>query len=112
MVITDTPYSEAAFKSIAPTILPRRISSLALIVLLYTAATPFAPISWLTGPVSLSGTYFLDRVLAGIVLFCAFYFRTSNLNQSRVSPLSGCLSPRLEPLRPTLLASDFATPFV
>jgi hypothetical protein len=84
MVTTNTPYSDTAFKSIAPTILPRRIFSLALIVLLYTAATPFAPISWLTGPVSLSGTYFLDRVLAGIVLFCAFYFRMSNLNTSQL----------------------------
>lgn len=56
-------------------ILPRQLSSLMLIALLYTAATPFSPISWLTGPVMLSGTFFLDRLVAGLVLFCAFYFQ-------------------------------------
>jgi len=56
-------------------ILPRQFSSIMLVALLYTAATPFSPVSWLTGPVMLSGTYFLDRMVAGLVLFCAFYFQ-------------------------------------
>ncbi|KAK4156061.1 hypothetical protein C8A00DRAFT_41438 [Chaetomidium leptoderma] len=73
MVTVNTEKPEAAFGS--SSILPRRISSLALVVLLYTAAVPFSPLSWLTGPVVFTGTYFLDRVLAGIILFCAFYFQ-------------------------------------
>ncbi|KAL2135491.1 hypothetical protein VTI74DRAFT_8350 [Chaetomium olivicolor] len=56
-------------------ILPRQFSAILLIILLYTAATPFSPLSWLTGPVALSGTYFLDRMVAGLILFCAFYFQ-------------------------------------
>ncbi|EAQ87325.1 predicted protein [Chaetomium globosum CBS 148.51] len=75
MTTTKTPPSPAAAALNDTSILPRRIASIALVVLLYTAATPFAPVSWLTGPVSLSGTYFLDRLVAGLVLFCAFYFQ-------------------------------------
>ncbi|KAK4034670.1 hypothetical protein C8A01DRAFT_49004 [Parachaetomium inaequale] len=73
MVTTKTPPTDR--DSSAPLILPRQISALMLVALLYTAATPFSPISWLTGPVALSGTYFLDRLVAGLVLFCAFYFQ-------------------------------------
>jgi hypothetical protein len=75
MTTTTTPPSPAAAALNSTSILPRRIASLALVALLYTAATPFAPISWLTGPISLSGTYFFDRLVAGLVLFCAFYFQ-------------------------------------
>jgi hypothetical protein len=73
MVTTSTPNTDALLNGTA--ILPRRIFSLLLVVLLYTAATPFSPISWLTGPIALSGTYFFDRLLAGLILFCAFYFQ-------------------------------------
>ncbi|KAK4182968.1 hypothetical protein QBC35DRAFT_508985 [Podospora australis] len=69
----ETPYSDRAFST--QSILPRQLSSLVGIVLLYTAATPFNPVSWLFGPVELSGTYLFDRLLAGILLFCAFYFQ-------------------------------------
>jgi hypothetical protein len=58
-----------------PAILSRQLSSFALIVLLYTAATPFSPISWLTGPIDMAGTYLADRLLAGIILLCACYFQ-------------------------------------
>jgi hypothetical protein len=73
MTTTSTSGGSAAFKSTS--ILPRRVASLALIVLLYTAANPFTPITWLTGPVSMSGTFLLDYFLAGIILFCACYFQ-------------------------------------
>ncbi|KAK3902645.1 hypothetical protein C8A05DRAFT_15316 [Staphylotrichum tortipilum] len=61
--------------SSGPSILPRRVSSLALVILLYTAATPFSPISWLTGPLEMSGTYLADRLLAGLILLGACYFQ-------------------------------------
>ncbi|KAK3294095.1 uncharacterized protein B0H64DRAFT_324988 [Chaetomium fimeti] len=57
------------------TLLPRQLTALALTALLYTAATPFTPLTWLTGPMHLSGTLFLDRLAAGLVLFSAFYFQ-------------------------------------
>ena len=73
MVTTHTPHTDAALNSTS--ILPRQFSSVILVALLYTAATPFSPLSWLTGPVEFSGTYFLDRILSGLILFCAFYFQ-------------------------------------
>ncbi|KAH6634630.1 hypothetical protein B0J18DRAFT_26166 [Chaetomium sp. MPI-SDFR-AT-0129] len=65
------------FTPVSPTswIAPRQVSSIFLIILLYTAATPFAPVSWLTGPVEMSGAYVLDRLVAGIILACACYFQ-------------------------------------
>ncbi|KAK3315978.1 hypothetical protein B0H66DRAFT_274439 [Apodospora peruviana] len=54
-------------------ILARQFSSFPLIILLYTAATPFSPFSWALGEIS--GTFLFDRLLAGLVLFCAFYFQ-------------------------------------
>ncbi|KAK3987103.1 hypothetical protein QBC44DRAFT_246595 [Cladorrhinum sp. PSN332] len=72
---TNTNSAPSSSSTTPPRILPRQLSSLFLIVLLYTAATPFNPISWLTGSILLSGTYFFDRLLAGILLFCAFYFQ-------------------------------------
>ncbi len=58
-----------------PSVLPRQLSALALIPLLYTAAMPFTPLTWLTGPANLAGTYLFDRLLAGLILFSAFYFQ-------------------------------------
>ncbi|KAK4654972.1 hypothetical protein QC762_405720 [Podospora pseudocomata] len=60
-----------------PSILPRQFFSVILIILLYTTASPFTPISWVLGSdtLHLSGTYFLDRIFSGLVLFSAFYFQ-------------------------------------
>lgn len=51
----------------------RKCSAVALILLLYTAATPFSPIAWLTS--SIEGSLFLDRLLAGALLVAAMYFQ-------------------------------------
>ncbi|KAK4194329.1 hypothetical protein QBC40DRAFT_290971 [Triangularia verruculosa] len=71
----STPYTDAALNP--PSLLPRRFFSLILIVLLYTAASPFTPISWALGSdtVYLSGTYLFDRLFSGLILFAAFYFQ-------------------------------------
>ncbi|KAF2728637.1 hypothetical protein EJ04DRAFT_389540, partial [Polyplosphaeria fusca] len=53
----------------------RQFSSLPLIILLWTAASPFTPISWLL--FSLEGAYLFDRFVAGILLLCACYFQFS-----------------------------------
>ncbi|KAK3941425.1 hypothetical protein QBC46DRAFT_102067 [Diplogelasinospora grovesii] len=70
-VDTTTPRSYSGPPS-ASAILTRQFSSLLLIVLLYTAATPFQPFSWL---VQVPGGFLFDTLLAGIILFCAFYFQ-------------------------------------
>ncbi|KAF5876347.1 uncharacterized protein Bfra_002752 [Botrytis fragariae] len=51
----------------------RKFSAVAMIVLLYTTATPFSPIAWLTS--SIEGSLFLDRILAGALLFAAMFFQ-------------------------------------
>ncbi|KAM0157222.1 hypothetical protein ACHAQE_006022 [Botrytis cinerea] len=51
----------------------RKFSAVAMIILLYTTATPFSPIAWLTS--SIEGSLFLDRLLAGALLFAAMYFQ-------------------------------------
>jgi hypothetical protein len=51
----------------------RKASAIGMIILLYTAATPFSPIVWLT--TELEGSFFLDRLLAGVLLFSALYFQ-------------------------------------
>jgi hypothetical protein len=50
----------------------RRVSSIALAILLYTAAQPFTPAYWLF---NIEGALLLDRFLAGILLFSALYFQ-------------------------------------
>jgi hypothetical protein len=65
----------------------RRFSSVPMIVLLYTAATPFTPIAWIS--YSLEGSYFLDRLLAGILLFSAVYFQWQLAAQTH--PVAICL---------------------
>ncbi|PVI02553.1 hypothetical protein DM02DRAFT_612802 [Periconia macrospinosa] len=51
----------------------RQFLSFPLIILLYTAAVPFSPISWLVG--GLEGAYLFDRFVAGLLLLCACYFQ-------------------------------------
>src|SRR5438046_5779328 len=50
----------------------RKISAIVLIVFLYSAATPFSPISWV---IQAEGGFLLDRLFAGILLFSALYFQ-------------------------------------
>jgi len=54
-------------------LLGRRVFALPLIVLLWTAATPFTPVSWFMG--SFSGALIVDRFVAGLALLCACYFQ-------------------------------------
>lgn len=52
----------------------RRISAVALGIYLYTATTPFAPISWVTQPdyiTYLDGPRFIDRILSPVLLMGA-----------------------------------------
>jgi hypothetical protein len=51
----------------------RKASSVVMILLLYTTATPFGPMSWLLGEIE--GSFLLDRFLAGVLLFSALYFQ-------------------------------------
>jgi hypothetical protein len=51
----------------------RKFSAFAMILLLYTAATPFSPIVWITYEVE--GSFFFDRFLSGVLLFSAMYFQ-------------------------------------
>ncbi|KAK3394953.1 hypothetical protein B0H63DRAFT_62772 [Podospora didyma] len=92
MVTYDDKPTPAGTPSSA-SIAARQFSSILLIALLYTAATPFSPFSWLLGPVANSGSYLFDRLLAGILLFCAFYFqwRLASLRRNLVIvlPLPG-----------------------
>ncbi|KAH9885943.1 hypothetical protein F4778DRAFT_492383 [Xylariomycetidae sp. FL2044] len=50
----------------------RRLSSVVLAVFLYSAATPFAPISWVF---PMEGGFFIDRLCAGLLLIIACYFQ-------------------------------------
>lgn len=50
----------------------RKASAVAMIIFLYTAATPFSPIGWAIGA---EGAFLLDRFLAGLLLFAAMYFQ-------------------------------------
>ncbi len=51
----------------------RKASAVGMIILLYTTATPFSPIAWLTS--EFEGSFFLDRLVAGALLFAALYFQ-------------------------------------
>jgi hypothetical protein len=74
-MVQRAPPQEA--RSSGPTLIKstavRKVSAVALIVLLYTAATPFSPIAWLT--FDIEGSFLLDRLLAGAILFAAMYFQ-------------------------------------
>jgi hypothetical protein len=65
----------------------RKFSSIPMIILLYTAATPFSPISWIS--YDLEGSFFLDRLLAGVLLFAAVYFQWQLAAQTY--PVAICL---------------------
>lgn len=68
----------------------RKASSVGLIILLFTAATPFTPVSWL---IQGEGSFIFDRLCAGIVLFSACYFQwriaSLTLPVLITSPVSG-----------------------
>lgn len=51
----------------------RQFLSFPIIVLLWTAAVPFSPVAWVTGPIE--GALLFDRFVAGIILLCALYFQ-------------------------------------
>ncbi|KAF2476862.1 uncharacterized protein BDR25DRAFT_300019 [Lindgomyces ingoldianus] len=51
----------------------RQVLSIAVAILLWTAAIPFTPISWLIGEIE--GAFLIDRFIAGIALLCALYFQ-------------------------------------
>jgi hypothetical protein len=55
-----------------PNITLRRISAVAIAILLYSAAVPFTPFSWLFPA---AGASLLDTFCAGIILLCACWFQ-------------------------------------
>ncbi|KAF2789774.1 hypothetical protein K505DRAFT_328016 [Melanomma pulvis-pyrius CBS 109.77] len=57
----------------ASSVLLRQFSSFPLVLLLWTAATPFTPTAWLLG--DFSGAMIVDRFVAGLILLCACYFQ-------------------------------------
>jgi hypothetical protein len=64
----------------------RKVSALALAVLLYSAAVPFHPVGWFF---NIEGAFFVDRMAAGIILLCACYFqwRIASLTHALAIPL-------------------------
>jgi hypothetical protein len=70
--MTRTQYAPPPIPS-ASAIQLRRISSFPIIILLYTAAMPFTPVAWIVG--NIEGAFFIDGLVAGIVLLCAVYFQ-------------------------------------
>jgi len=62
----------------------RKLSAVGMIILLYTAATPFSPVAWLTS--GFEGSYFLDRLVAGAILIAALYFQWQVAGQ--ISPVA------------------------
>lgn len=51
----------------------KKLSAVFSIILLYSAATPFSPVVWVTTAVE--GSFLLDRLCAGAILFGALYFQ-------------------------------------
>lgn len=58
-----------------------------MIVLLYTAAMPFSPIAWVS--YSLEGSFLLDRLLSGVLMFSAIFFQWQLAAQTH--PVAICL---------------------
>ncbi|KAK0744289.1 hypothetical protein B0T21DRAFT_86746 [Apiosordaria backusii] len=88
----STPYTTSSALN-PPSLLPRQFTSIILIILLYTSATPFTPITWLLTPTAtfhLSGTYLFDRLFSGLALFASFYFqyRIASLRSASAVPVS------------------------
>jgi hypothetical protein len=65
----------------------RKASAVGMIILLYTAATPFSPVAWLTS--GSEGSFFLDRLVAGALLFAALYYQWRIAGQT--PPVAICL---------------------
>jgi hypothetical protein len=61
----------------------RRVSAVALAILLYSAAMPFNPVGWF---IAAEGAFFIDKLCAGVILLCACYF------QWRISGLTHALA--------------------
>jgi hypothetical protein len=75
MVQLDNSAPKHSYAAGVPTsidLATRKASSIALIILLFTAATPFTPVSWL---IQGEGGFLFDRLFAGIALFSACYFQ-------------------------------------
>jgi hypothetical protein len=79
--------SSASVRDVAESTIFRKVSSVAMIILLYTAATPFSPFAWLS--YELEGSFLLDRLLAGVFLFAAIYFQWRIGAQT--TPVAVCL---------------------
>jgi hypothetical protein len=58
-----------------------------MIILLYTAATPFSPVAWLTS--EMEGAMLFDRLVAGALLFAALYFQWRVAAQT--APVAICI---------------------
>jgi hypothetical protein len=70
---TNAPGASSIPRSTRSTrMLARQLAAIPLVALLYTAATPFAPVAWALG---LYDSTIVDRVLAGIVMLSACYFQ-------------------------------------
>ncbi|ORY06156.1 hypothetical protein BCR34DRAFT_441693, partial [Clohesyomyces aquaticus] len=54
-------------------IMRRQILSILVAALLWTAAIPFTPTSWVLG--EFEGAFLVDRFVAGLLLLCALYFQ-------------------------------------
>lgn len=80
----DAPSS--APKHIQSTAL-RKLSAVGMIILLYTTATPFSPVAWITS--ELEGSFFFDRLVAGALLFSALYFQWAIAGQTH--PVAICI---------------------
>ncbi|KAF9877884.1 hypothetical protein CkaCkLH20_04460 [Colletotrichum karsti] len=66
------PYSTWSGPPSRSNILTRQLAALALIILLYTASTPFTPVVWV---LNLDGSTLFDRLFAGIAMLSACYFQ-------------------------------------
>jgi hypothetical protein len=56
-------------------VLIRQISSLVLMLLLYSAALPYNPTEWVLGSDGGDEGYLIDRLCAGVILISACYFQ-------------------------------------
>lgn len=68
----SAPYTAYAGPPGKADILGRQLAALPLIALLYTAAVPFTPVTWVLG---IDGSSLFDRLFAGIVMLSACYFQ-------------------------------------
>ncbi|KAF2267854.1 hypothetical protein CC78DRAFT_530620 [Lojkania enalia] len=71
--MTRTHYYTPTTPPTSSAITFRQISSIPIIILLWTAAVPFSPTAWLIG--NIEGASLIDRFVAAIILLCALYFQ-------------------------------------